>query len=80
MNITKLAQAEDDFVYAWVAVDEKGNKACFLEPGQKLGKKCDKLINDMAPGQGSVGHHDADYNSGGDGTRKAPQRDLVHTR
>jgi hypothetical protein len=74
MNITKLAQ--DDNVYFWVAVDEKGNRVVYLEDGQNLGKKCDKLIDMVAPSQGVIGHNHADYNKG-EGQRKAPAKTVV---
>ena len=79
MNVIKLGQEDDGYVYGWVAVDEKGNRVSFLEPNQNLGKKCDKLINSMAPGQGAVGHH-AEYNQGDQGMRKAPVKDHVLAR
>jgi ribosomal protein L27 len=36
-------------------------KRVVILPGQNLGKKCDKLVNALNPGEGEV-EHNSDYN------------------
>ena len=58
MKIIKIAAEK---IKAILVVDLiTGQKKVVILPGQNLGKKCDKLVNALNPGEGDI-EHNADY-------------------